>query len=122
LSEEAAVAGAGLVDRTATALVPLDVEGQVVYLEVRELGSPAPESGDEKEIFGRRLCLDQVLDGLLGLARAMGAKLQQSDASKVSVQFGCEVALETGTFVAVIGKASTKSTFTVGLEWTRQAS
>jgi hypothetical protein len=113
------VSSGELVDETATALVPLDVEGQSVYLEVRALGPAGAEVGDEEEISGRRPSLDQVLDGLMGLARAMGAKLQQSDASTVTVQFGCEVALETGTFVAVIGKASTKSTFTVGLEWTK---
>jgi hypothetical protein len=40
-------------------------------------------------------------------------------AHKVSVEFGCEFAVESGGFIAVIGKASAKSTFTVGLEWTK---
>jgi hypothetical protein len=32
-------------------------------------------------------------------------------------RFGCEFALESGSFVAVVGKASAASTFSVELEW-----
>jgi Trypsin-co-occurring domain 1 len=113
---------AELADKAAAALVPLDVDGKSVYLEVRELPGVSPGWDQEREIAGRRRpSLDQVLDGLMSLARAMGAKLQQSDASKVAIQFGCDIAMETGGFVAVIGKASVKSTFTVSLEWSEQA-
>jgi hypothetical protein len=100
-------------------LVPLRVDGQVVYLAVQELGAPgAPgASPDEEDISSRPPTLEQALDGLMGVARTMGARLQQSDASKVVVEFGCEFALESGSLVAVIGKASTRSTFKVALEW-----
>ncbi|SOE08029.1 CU044_2847 family protein [Streptomyces sp. Ag109_G2-15] len=105
-------------------LVPLTVEGQTVYLSVRSLGPGAgyPAPGEESDISARRPTLEQALDGLMCLARAMGARLQQSGASKAIVQFGCEFALESGTFVAVVGKATAKSTFTVGLEWEKPSS
>lgn len=96
-------------------LVPLQVEGQLVYLSAQELGPPR---GEEDEIAWRPPTLEQALDGLMGVARAMGARLQQSDASKVTVEFGCEFAVESGAFVAVIGKASGRSAFKVALEWT----
>ena len=64
--------------------------------------------------------LDDVLGGMMGVARAVGERLKESDASKVNVEFGCEFAIESGSVVAVIGKASGKSTFKVALEWTRQ--
>ncbi|MGW4685532.1 CU044_2847 family protein [Streptomyces sp. NPDC004244] len=105
-------------------LVPLDIGGTSVYLAVQELGeSSHNDYGDyeEVEISSRRPTLEQALDGLTGLARAMGARLQQTDASRVVVEFGCDFALETGTFVAVIGKASTRSSFKVGLEWEKPA-
>ena len=47
--------------------------------------------------------------------------MQSTDASKVSVQFGCEVLVESGQFVAVIGRASSKAAITVGLEWDKPA-
>nr|WP_246260446.1 CU044_2847 family protein [Streptomyces typhae] len=75
---------------------------------------------EEEEIGARRPGrprLEQLLDGLAGFAQEIASRLQSTDASKVSVQFGCEVIVESGQFVAVIGKASSKSTITVGLEW-----
>ncbi|MFI6251705.1 CU044_2847 family protein [Streptomyces sp. NPDC051016] len=113
--EASAVKGA--VERSR--LIPLDVEGQTVYVAVQALELTATGPGVESEIASRRPTLEQALDGLMGLARAMGARLQESNASKVTVQFGCEFALESGTFVAVVGKASARSTFAVGLEWER---
>ncbi|MEV0615086.1 CU044_2847 family protein [Nonomuraea sp. NPDC050404] len=101
-------------------LVPVTVDGQLVYLTARSASSFAGP-GQEEEIAARRPTLQQVLDGLTGIARALGAQLRKTEADKVTVEFGCEFALESGSFVAVIGKASAKSTFKVGLEWSRPA-
>ncbi|MFG1710898.1 CU044_2847 family protein [Nonomuraea sp. M3C6] len=94
--------------------VPVMVEGLRVYVEVRELDAP----GEERPIGIRPPTLEQALDGLMGVAKAMGARLRETGAGKASVEFGCEFALESGSLVAVIGKASGKSTFKVALEWT----
>lgn len=107
-------------DGGATAFVPVEVEGQTVYLSVHDLGAARSKLGYESDVAARRPSLDEALSSLMGMARGIGARLQESDASKVSVQFGCEFALETGGLVAVVGKASSKSTFTVGLEWERR--
>ncbi|MGW6908036.1 CU044_2847 family protein [Streptomyces sp. NPDC054940] len=96
-------------------LVPLDVDGQTVYMAVRELDG---RYGDEREISGRvRRRLDDALEGLTSTARAMVTRLQHTEATRVRVQFGCEFALESGTVVAVLGKARTSSAVTVELEW-----
>ncbi|MGW3917355.1 CU044_2847 family protein [Streptomyces sp. NPDC005070] len=99
------------------ALVPVLIEGRKVYLSVRDLRTPQRALGSESDIAAHRPTLDEALDGLMGLVRVMGARLQESDASKVTMEFGCEFALESGTFVAVVGKASVKSAFGVSLEW-----
>jgi Trypsin-co-occurring domain 1 len=101
------------------ALAPVDIDGQTVYLTVRGMGVGLPGSGEEREIADRRPRLDSVLGGVAGFAKQVVGTLQETGASKVSVEFGCEFALEFGTFVAIIGKASSKSTLTVGLEWTK---
>ncbi|MGW7523267.1 CU044_2847 family protein [Streptomyces sp. NPDC054783] len=114
----------GVGDELRSTLIPLEIDGTSVYLSVQELGGSSHAEFDEfreTEISSRRPTLEQALDGLTGLARAMGARLQESDASRVVVEFGCDFALETGTFVAVVGKASTRSSFKVGLEWERPA-
>jgi hypothetical protein len=100
-------------------LVPVDIDGQTVYLTVREMGGGLPGSGDEQEIADRRPRLESVLGGVANFATQVVGTLKETGASKVSVEFGCEFALESGTFVAVIGKASAKSTLTIGLEWAK---
>lgn len=99
-------------------VVPLTVGGETVYLAVRPVGGDA-DPGGEHEIAARRPTLDDVIGGLAAFADGLSTRLRETGASKVSVEFGCEVAAESGTFVAVIGKASAKSTFKVGLEWTK---
>lgn len=74
--------------------------------------------GDESPISGRERQFKHVLDSLAAFAQQVSTALQPTNASKVSVQFGCEVVVESGSFIAVIGKASAKSTMTVSLEWT----
>jgi hypothetical protein len=101
-------------------LVPVDVDGRTIMLAVRpnRLGELQADEWEE-DIVSRRPSLQAVLDDLAAVARKLGSQLQNTGASKVSVEFGCEFAVEAGGFVAVIGKASAKSTFTVGLEWTK---
>jgi hypothetical protein len=98
-----------------TVLVPVDIDGRTVYLTARQKGG----SGEEREIADRRPRLESVLSGAASFAKQVVDTFQDTGASKVSVEFGCEFALESGTFVAVIGKASTKSTLTIGLEWAK---
>ena len=96
-------------------LVPVQIQGRTVYLAVRRgQGSPP---GYERPISGRVPRIDDVLEGIAGFAAKVADSMQATKASKVCVEFGCEIALESGTFVAVVGKASTKSTMTVSLEW-----
>ncbi|MET9736154.1 CU044_2847 family protein [Streptomyces sp. NPDC006458] len=102
-------------DEGSDRLVLLDVDGQKVYMAVRELDGG---HGGEREISGRaRRRLDEALEGLTSTARAVVTQLRQSEATRVRVQFGCEFALESGSVVAVVGKARTSSAFTVELEW-----
>jgi Trypsin-co-occurring domain 1 len=106
-------------DAPAIVLVPVEVDGQKVYLSAR---GTAAQLGEEQEIGSRQPKLEQVIDGLAGFANKMMERLQDTGASRLSVQFGCEVAVESGMFVAVIGKASASSTFTVELEWAKPES
>lgn len=94
--------------------VPLVVGGQPVRLRV---GQSPVVAGGESEIAWRQPSLEQALDSLMGVAGAISARLRDADATRVSVEFGCEFAIESGTFVAVIGKASATSAFKVCLEW-----
>lgn len=118
-------------ERDEAELVAVDAGGQRIYLSVLQDQSAQGSArgtgaeDEEEEIGARRPGrprLEQLLDGLAGFAQEIAGRLQSTDASKVSVQFGCEVMVESGQFIAVIGKASSKSTITVGLEWDKPTS
>ncbi|MEX0168990.1 CU044_2847 family protein [Streptomyces sp. LMG1-1-1.1] len=106
-------------------MVPVDIDGQTVLMSVAPGGRQPAGSGlglgEEKEIGWRRPRLEPVLDGLTAVARAMGTRLQETGASKAIVEFGCDVSFDTGQLLAVVGKASSKSTWKVTLEWTAPA-
>ncbi|GAA4669922.1 CU044_2847 family protein [Phytohabitans rumicis] len=103
-----------------TLLVPIDVGGQRVIMAARRIDTDRSGTATEQPIAGRLPQLQQVIDGLAAFAEQVANRLKDTEASRVTVNFGCQVAVESGTFVAVIGKASTSSTFTVELEWTNQ--
>lgn len=99
-------------------LVPVQVDGRQVLLSVRPLAAgTGPE--DEHEISARAPALDQVIDGVAALARTVAGRFHDLDASKVTMEFGCEIGFESGSFIAILGKATTKSAFKVGLEWSK---
>lgn len=102
-------------------LVPVSVGDHRVYLAAEEFGA-SDAGGDEREIAARAPQLRDLLDGLAGFVEQFSGSLQRTDASKVTLEFGCEIAVESGSFVAIIGKVSGRSTLKVGLEWTRPPS
>jgi hypothetical protein len=103
---------------TGEVLVPLTLDGGRVLLSVRPLITADP--GEEMEIAARSPSLDEVVDGIAAMVRSVADRFQDLDASKVTLEFGCEIGVESGSLVAVLGKATAKSAFKVGLEWSKQ--
>ena len=94
--------------------IPVEVDGLLVYVEVRSLDGPA---GTEQPIGIRPPSLDKALDGVMAVARNVGGRLRDSGAQKATAEFGFELGLESGSLVAMIGKVNSSSTFKVTLEW-----
>ncbi len=104
----------------AETLVPLQVRGRTVYIAAHRAGMPG-RVGQETEISAQRPALDDVLGGVTAFAEELVDRLRQVEVSKVTVEFGCEMAVESGALIAVVGKASGKSSIKVGLEWIKPA-
>ncbi|MEV6705479.1 CU044_2847 family protein [Micromonospora wenchangensis] len=104
------VAASGIAD-----VVPLHVDGHVVYL-ASSMARPGISS-DEVEVASRPASLDDALAGLSAFATKVGESLREADVTRLTVEFSCEFAVESGKFVAILGKASAKSGVKVGLEW-----
>jgi hypothetical protein len=103
-------------------LVAVSVGGQRVYLCAQEVGLTHAALGEEREIASRQPRVEQVVDGLVEFAKQVADRLRKTDATKIAVEFGCDIAVESGSFIAVIGKASAASSFRVSLEWAKPES
>jgi hypothetical protein len=106
-----------------TILIPVEVGGCQLLVAAHDLSGEPADRDTEVEIASRLVrdrMLDGMLDGLAAFATEVVARFEPTRASKVSVQFDCNVALESGTLVAVVGKASWQRTFSVTVEWARQ--
>lgn len=107
-------------------LVPVQVGACRLLVAALDLSGESADRDMEVEIAShapvRDRMLNGMLDGLAAFASEVVTRFEPTSASKVSVQFDCDIALESGTFVAVVGKASWQRAFTVTVEWTRQGS
>ncbi|MFF4979002.1 CU044_2847 family protein [Streptomyces sp. NPDC001046] len=98
--------------------IPVEVEGQRVLVSVGSVGQQTvPDLAEEQEIGWRAVRMDSALDSLTAVARSLGTRLQQTGASKATVEFGCDFSFDSGQLLTVVGKASAKSAWKVTLEW-----
>ena len=96
-------------------LVPLHLDGHTVYLAA--VNRAQVPGGDEVEVVARQPNVDDALRGLSAFAEKVAASLDTTGVTRLSVEFNCEFAVESGTLVAIVGKASGTTGVKVGLEW-----
>jgi hypothetical protein len=107
-----------------TRLVRLEADGAVIYVEARDLDREIDPDGEFDAGGGRRrdqvrAKLDDVLDGVATAATRLGTRLAGTGATRYTIEFGCDVSVETGHAVALIGRGSATSTMKVTVEWSR---
>jgi hypothetical protein len=102
-------------------LVPVRLPGGGRLFVRAEPVQSAPGLDDEREIAGRIPSLDQVVSAVGEFTDSIGGALKRSAPARFMVEFECEIALEAGGLVAVIGKASSKAAFHVTMEWEQPA-
>src|SRR5690349_20110539 len=105
-------------------LVELQADGSVLYVEARELARLPGEN--EQELSGSALrrstaTVDQIATSIGAFATRIGASLAGSDCQRYSIEFGCEIAVETGQVVALLGKGSATTSVKITLEWDKAA-
>ncbi|NUT21394.1 MAG: hypothetical protein HOV77_19645 [Hamadaea sp.] len=105
-------------DPASARLVPVMAGGELVYLKV-DLVDTTFHSG-ESNIAASPYGLEQIIPGLCAFAGELIRQIQEHDARKLTLEFGCNFGMESGRLVAILGKASVHSSIKVGLEWTRE--
>lgn len=98
--------------------VRVDMGDAGLYIEAYDLNpGSGGGSGEERDIAAVKPDMTDVIQAIKEFSSKLGESLSESGASRFAVEFGCEIALETGRLVAVLAKASAKSTLKVTLEW-----
>ncbi|WP_063780881.1 CU044_2847 family protein [Nonomuraea sp. SBT364] len=93
--------------------------GDLVHISATPISAPVD---GEIELSSRDDKLKDALSALSGFAGDLVETLRELETSKMTVEFGCEFAVESGSLVAFIGKGTGKSAVKVTLEWTRPGS
>jgi len=90
----------------------------MLYVVASRLSADGVGTG-EIEVAGRTPSTRQIIEVIGRFADELTSELGKSGATRFTVEFGCEIAVETGQVFAVLGKASAKSSLKVTLEWER---
>lgn len=91
----------------------VEVADAVLYVETERLG---PDS--ELEGLGDHVPdLSGVTRALSSFAGQLGEALHQAAPDRATVEFGCQLGLESGKLTALIVKGSTSANLRVTLEW-----
>lgn len=99
-------------------LVPVEAAGQTVLLRVRPNAESAHASFEEQEVAGWGTArIDGLFAGLAGVAEDFATRFESSGAKRMRLKFGCDVAVKSGSLIAIIGNASTTASFGVEPEY-----
>ncbi|MFE1228563.1 CU044_2847 family protein [Streptomyces sp. NPDC058745] len=98
----------------------VDLGEAVLFVETERLGPDLAEEGLE----GPRALtpdLSEVTHALSSFAGQIGEALHRAAPDRATVEFGCQLGLESGKLTALIVKGSATANLRVTLEWDRSA-
>ena len=95
--------------------IPVRLGDHTVYVEVDRL------PGGEEEVAGRMFTLDDFTGSLRAITQTVSEAIEHGldkvRPKKITVEFGCEVGVESGHLTAVLVKGSAKANIKVVAEW-----
>jgi hypothetical protein len=101
-------------------VVPVKVsngtESPTVYFEATQLDSIEADSS-EVDVSRNNFDLDELCETIGIVAKALGSRLEQLKAKRTVIEFGVEVAAESGHLTALIVKGTGKANLKVTVEW-----
>ncbi|MDP8931905.1 MAG: hypothetical protein M3O70_25880 [Actinomycetota bacterium] len=108
-----------MLNHEVTRLVNLRLgDGATMYVQATSLTPGEDLAEEEREIAARPPSVDQITNTLRAFAAAITGELKATGATRFAVEFGCDLAIETGSLIAILGKGSATTSLKVMLEWT----
>jgi hypothetical protein len=98
---------------TRTDIVPFELaDGKTIHVSVTQLG------GEEKVSLSKKLfSFDEVTSSIESIANSLAKTIDKVTPQKASIEFGLEVAIESGNLTALLTKGSATANLVVTLEW-----
>lgn len=81
-----------------------------IYVEANMLGG-------EENVSVKSFVFDQVADAVTAVSKRFSSLFESVEADKATVEFGVEVAVESGKLTALFVNGKGTATFNVALEW-----
>ncbi|MFJ7065844.1 CU044_2847 family protein [Streptomyces sp. NPDC101115] len=106
-----------------TEIVRVELADGALYVEAEPLGAaPADEAADEglEGIGGRLPDLSGVTAALSSFAGQLGEALHRAAPDRATVEFGCQLGLDSGRLTALVVQGTTSASLWVTLEWGRE--
>ncbi|MFI8823615.1 CU044_2847 family protein [Streptomyces sp. NPDC053431] len=103
-----------------TEITKVELADGVLYVEAQPLG-PAGQDTAEPEGRGDRLPdLSRVTGALASFAAQLGDALHQAAPERATVEFGCQLGIDSGALTALVVQGSTSANLRVTLEWVKK--
>jgi len=92
-------------------IIPVDIENTTILVELSG-------SAGEREIAGGiHPSFSNVTKAITSVAKEIAGAIESAKPKKASVEFGCDLAIESGQLTALIVKGSGTASLKVTLEW-----
>lgn len=95
--------------------LPVEAAGEQVFVEARWVGDT------EEEVASRAFAFPEFTSSLTAVTQsvtdAVRNGLERAKPSKLTVEFGCEVGVESGKLTAILVKGTGKANVKVTMEW-----
>jgi hypothetical protein len=97
--------------------IPIRIGDRTFYIDAVVLD-------EEEEVAARKFGLKDFTESIGAVAEAMSdaitSGLRKVQPEKITVEFGCEVAVDAGILTAVLVKGAAKTNVKIAIEWTPQ--
>ncbi|MFB7861189.1 MULTISPECIES: CU044_2847 family protein [unclassified Streptomyces] len=100
-----------------TEITKVELAGGVIYVEAQPLGPVGQEPTELEGRGGRLPDLSEVTGALSSFAAQLGEALHRAAPERVTVEFGCQLGIDSGALTALIVQGSASANFRVTLEW-----
>ncbi|MEU8982603.1 CU044_2847 family protein [Streptomyces sp. NPDC048309] len=112
--------GAPVPAEDSSSVTRVEVGDAVLFVQATPLGgTPQRDALEDEEVAGIVPDLSGVTSALSTFAGQLNQAFHQAAPQRATVEFGCQLAVESGKLTALIVKGSAAANLKVTLEWSR---